>query len=217
MKKLTFIKLVSFLTLMFTGAFSHAGVILSVDSVVENSMGEHGCCGSLANMMNQQGLNSTYDSGITDFNTFTTSGVTHSGGDNTSWLSDSGVYSGYLIFDLGAAYSVENFAMWNGASGISASVNGFSLSTSLFSDFSVSTLAGNFNGHQAHFGANVYDMTDSIARYVRLDIDGNFGNSCCTAIGDIAFDVASVPEPANLAVLVLGLAGIGFSRKKKSA
>ena len=209
------------LFLLSLGSSAQAGVILSADSVIDNSMGELICCNStgVVEMLNQSGLSSNYTSGVTDFDTFTTSGVTHSGGDGTSWLSASNVFSGYVVFDLGAEYSVQNFAMWNGASGISASVNGFSLTTSLFSDFSVSTLVGNFSGQQSNYGATVYDITDTAARYVKLDIAGNFGNGCCTAIGDIAFDVNSVttvPEPASIVLFGLGLAGIGFSRKKRS-
>jgi len=47
---------------------------------------------------------------------------------------------------------------------------------------------------------------------------GDGGDSCCGSnlkVDNVA--TTSVPEPASLALLSLGLAGIGFSRKKKSA
>lgn len=217
--KFKILKIIFVSVSLFLSNVTTAGVILSVDSVITNTMGELNCCSdNLVDMLNQQGLSSTYVSGVTDFNTFTTSGVTHSGGDASSWLS-SGATSGFMVFDLGAQYNITNFVMWNGASGLDASVDGFSLTTSLVNDFSVSTFAGNFNGNQANTAANVYDMTDSFARYVRFDIVGNFGNSCCVAIGDIAFDVnvnvSSVPEPSTLAILALGMIGLASRRFNK--
>lgn len=205
------------LSLTFAASLVQAGVIMSA-TVSDNDMGHYASPYQTGNMLDQSGLSARYVSGATDFGSFTGSEVVHSGGDTTSWLSN-GSRSGYIVFDLGAAYRVSQFVMWNGTSGISASVNGFSLSTSMVSDFSTSTFAGNFTGHMTHYGATVYDMTDSTARYVRLSIDGNFGNSCCTGIGDLAFDVSAaqpveVPEPASLALLGLGLAGVSFSRKK---
>lgn len=219
--KATFASLIILLTSTLSGV-ANAGVILSIDSVIENSMGENNCCNDfLVDMLNQQGLSSNYVSGVTDFATFTSSGVTHSASDATSWLSAQSVLSGYLIFDLGAEYSINNFVMWNGAGGINASVNGFSLTTSLVSDFSVSTAVGSFNGQQDNYDATVYGMTNSFARYVRLDIESTFGNSCCTAIGEIAFDVGarvnSVPEPSTLAIFALSILGLASRRFKKQS
>ncbi len=208
------------LALVFASGIANAGQILSGGTVISNTMGVYPWPHSpVTDMLDQSGLSANYVSGVTNFATFTSSGVTHSGGDMNSWLSASGVYSGSLIFDLGAAYNVQQFAMWNGASGISASVARFSLETSLLADFSVSNAVGSFTGHQSHYGATVYDMTDTYARYVRMNIAGNFGNGCCTAIGDIAFDVTqgnNVPEPIGAALVGLGLVGLGAIRRRKA-
>lgn len=214
-------KIVAGAVLALVAGLSHAGQITAAGTVVASSMGNYGYgFGPESKMTNQSGLSANYISGVTDFDSFVTSGVTHSGGDSNSWLSASHVYSGYLTFDLGATYDISKFVMWNGASGISASVNGFSISTSNVSDFSSSTSVGSFTGHQSHYGATVYDLLDTNARYVKLSINGNFGNGCCTAVGDIAFDtqVSAVPESETYAMLLAGLGIVGsIVRRRKIA
>jgi len=208
------------LALATTGAAALAGTV-NTPTVVVNTMGEYGgLYPPVSAMLDQSGMSATYVSGVTDFATFVASGATHDIGDYVSWLSAERTYAGYLVLDLGATYTIANFVMWNGASGLSASVDQFSLETSETTDFTGAFLAGSFTGNQTFLGASVYDMTDSIGRYVKLTIGGNFGNPCCTAIGEIAFDVSpvgEVPEPVSLLLigLGLGLAGAVPSRRGK--
>jgi hypothetical protein len=199
----------------------HAGTILSPTAVVSSNMGEYDSVSyGFHNMYDQSGLSTPFVSGTTNFDTFVSNGVTHIADDSRSWLSRPGVFNGYVTFDLGGIYDVTKLVLWNGASGISASPNNFSFATSLTSDFSLSTSVGTFTGQGANYDATVYDVTESNARYVRMNIGGNFGNGCCTAIGEIAFDVGppastNVPEPTSVALLGLGLiAAFAGARRK---
>ncbi len=194
---------------------TNATLIISVDSVVENTMGDYPSINDIEYMINQQGLSSNYISGLTDFESFTSSDVVHTQGHGDAWYSDSRVYSGFFIFDLGAEYLLQSMVMWNAAGGINASVSSFSLTTSSTPDFISSSFAGEFTGSEANYLASVYDLTDSIARYIRMDIDGNFGNPCCTVIGEIAFggQAVNVTAPPMLLLLTLTLFGLTYRRK----
>ena len=206
--------------LILVSGFSQAGEITSASSVLTNTMGSYPNFGSVSKIIDQTGLSANYISGLTNFDTFISSGVTHAQHDNFGWLSAAGVYSGSLTFDLGSVLDVTKFVMWNGAEALTANVNGFSISTSSTSDFNSSVTVGNFNGQMANYGASVYDLTDTNARYVKLTINGNFGNGCCTAIGGIAFEtspVAAVPEPETYATLLAGLGLIGGALNRRKA
>jgi len=62
-------------------------------------------------------------------------------------------------------------------------------------------------------GDNVFTGIDTGSTlFTRAIVSGSF-----YAVDDVQFSAASVPEPATFALLGLGLAGIGFSRKKKTA
>lgn len=201
--------------LLFATALSHAtpmrGVRSPVDVVV-NTLGEYEeRWYPEENMINKSGLLTPFIDGVTDFTDYVYSAPLHEGWDDYSWLS-AYIYEGELVFDMGRNYRIWNFMMWNGATGINASPARFTVSTSRTLDFSESTVVGSFTGQQRDYVGTEYWITPSIGRYVKLTIDGNFGNYCCVAIGEVAFDAEllhPVPEPDALALAAAGLAAFG--------
>jgi hypothetical protein len=200
-----------------------AGVV-APGAVYNNTAGEYftGTYG-VGLLSDQSGLSSGYTAGVTDFATYTASGVTHAtseGGGGVTWLSNGiPTFPFVLDFDFGSGLNILSLALWNGTAGNDAAISRFRVFTSSASDFSVSTEVGLFTNPIGVGGpepVTVFDLTDSTGRYARIQVEGYYGNGCCTGIGEVAWDVGSVPEPGSLALLGLGLAGLGLSRRRKA-
>lgn len=221
----------SLISVLFASV-ANAGTVTS-GSVYNNTAGEFSVDYVVGLMSDQSGLSGNYVDGVTDFATFTASGVTHAtqeGAGGVTWLSN-GIpsFPFDLDFDLGAEMDIQSLALWNGTSGNDAAINSFDVFTSSTSDFAVATLVGSFNnpiGVDTPEPVTVFSLTPSTGRYVRLVVNSYYGNGCCAGIGEVAFDVnaaAVVAEPIpsmstyGMLVMILGLmllAAYGHSRNR---
>jgi len=164
--------------------------------------------GSTDNIINQSGLSVGYTSGVTDFDSYVS---THPTNDATNaWAGLTGPVLGDIVFDLGSVFNVDSFALWtqsntNAIDAFSILVNG--------------SLAGSFNaviGTGPNVAAQIFDLTMFAGQFVTLQVHSIHGGANVN-IGEVAFEAASVPEPTIIMLLGIGLAGLGFSRKKKAA
>lgn len=205
------------------------GATIVSGTVYNNTEGEFGALFPVDNLSNQSGLSNGYINGVTDFATYIASAPTHTRTDVNTWLSG-GIpsFPAILDFDLGGPGSIENLALWNGATGDGAHVQNFSVFTSNVADFSVSTLVGSFLNPQGvgldPYPVTVFDLANTSAQFVRLRFDSYYGLACCISVGEVAFDfeagVTPIPLPAGLPLFAggLGLLGLlGWRKRRKLA
>ncbi len=197
-------------------------VITSPISVIANTAGQLGGSGP-GNLIDQSGLSAGFVSGVTDFDTYIGSSPTHSRNSSAgAWVGGVFVFDGHIDFDLGSSQLIEQIALWNGTSNSTSAINSFTVFTSEDAGFGASTNVGSFNNAQNDasdpFPVSVFDLTDSTARYARLQINSHHGNGTVMGMGEIAFDtVAAVPEPATFGALSLSAIGVYYRRRRRQS
>ena len=211
------LQLTSFLLGSLWSLYVAAGVILSPIAITNNTLGTYGSipANSIDFTFDGSGL-PAFTSGVTDFATYAAINPSHASFDTTNaWASAAGVFSGVIDYDLGALYAINQVALWNQDGGALQGINSFDILTSDNSSFTGAVNVGSFNASDASTLMQTFALAPSVGQYLRLQINSNYGGTCCVTLGEIAADVDTVPEPGTLALLGLGLVGFAASRRRQ--
>ena len=166
-------------------------------------------------------LSSAYVSGVTDFDTYTASAFTtlSGGGSFNIWYSAANVLTGNFDFNLGGAYSIESFALWNDPQSAGQGVNSFTLLAASDAAFTTPTVLGSYSAVEGLGNANtaqVFTFAPTTASYVRVQIVSNHGSTFVTGISEAAFEVSAVPEAETYTMLLAGLGLVGFAARRRN-
>ncbi len=245
-----FARFLTFCVFLSMGLSSaHAGVILSPVSASATStnfvqVDTNGkSLYDIEYAINQGGLLSNFDSGITDFDTYLATNPLHDYlPESQEWfgalkgISVSGASVIFprdtLIFDLGDVYELDRFALWNEENGgiRSASISISSDNVNFTNVLTIQPAGNPFDPNISYqpdiynYGADVFSFSDLVsAQYLKFDLVCPNNNSVYAgcSLGEIAFSVAannasgSVPEPTSFAIMGLGLIGLAGARRRR--
>ena len=176
--------------------------------------------GTLTETLNQAGLSSNYISGVTDFDTYVATATHTNFFSGFEWFSNSGTTAAMVTYDLGMNYLVNKMALWNeessgiGLLNLLVSTDGINFTALLSNLFPTDNPLG------PQYLADVFTFGPTTFRYLRMDMSGCPqalpGSFRACAIGEVAFnEVAAVPVPAALPLLLAGLGALGVLRSRR--
>jgi hypothetical protein len=169
----------------------------------------------LNNMINKDGLSTTYASGVTDHATYLASVPTQASNPLAQYAVLSEAASVVYEMDLGLNYDLTHVILWNGPSSATTRVSSFTISVSSSPTFVTLQNLGTFTStpSSAHpVAAESFALTPGQGRYVRMEVTNSGGTR--TLIGEVAF-AGAIPEPsAAMLAAISCLALFRRSRRK---
>lgn len=207
--------------LTFGATTAQAAVILSPVSVTVTGGGTGGPFWKVENLINQNGLQTKYTPGVTDFDTYIAGDPKHDGRLNIEWFSAQNSRSAQLTFDFGVEVTLYKLAIWDENNSTQQSMSISTPDGGLIRKFSPAESAG------SRYGAQAFEFRPVTTRYLTLDITGcgekghlpQQSVEYC-GLGEIIFAdgsgvSAAVPEPATWAMMILGFGGIGAALRRR--
>lgn len=209
--------------LMLNSPALAATIISPVSAVIDN--GGPGF-GSINDTLNQNGLNSGFTSGVTDYDTYIATAPTHSfifAG--MEWFSNSPPPASPTVvtYDLGATFPINALALWNEESSgiatldLATSVDGVS-----FSNLVTGLTPIDNNSGDIDYAVESIPFATTNAQYVRFTMTGPTPDSDfdAVAIGEVAFRVENARNVTDggstMALLGCGLLGLCVAKRKGS-
>jgi hypothetical protein len=166
---------------------------------------------SPTNLINQSGITAPFTSGVTIFDTYfanpSQTFATSGNGGTNNWQSDTAFdlgSQGYLDFDLGAVYQIDQLAIWNRSLS--------NVTVKILKDLGgAEQVAGTFTllNRQSFGFSYAVDLLNFnatfVGRYVRLEINGvypfqgfNFGNASAGEV--VVSALPAGPSPPTLSI-----------------
>jgi hypothetical protein len=204
--------------ILFSGAQARADFVLSAQSVLSSPppIGDF----TFDRTIDQSGLSLGYTSGVTNFATYVAAAPIHTRNNTPpNFGATFSLPPVNVDYDLGSAFTVQRLAFWNYPFGDSGSVTALEVYTSSAPDFSGAVFAGVFaplpDGDGNINNVQVFDLTDTGARYVRLRATA-VAVPNGTGWSEIAFDAAIIPEPASLATVCPAIAALAAAMRRRA-
>ena len=130
--------------------------------------------------------------------------------------------TGTLVFDFGSVFSIENTQIWNygpGCCGNERSTKDMVIESSV--DGINYDIIGSYVLSQPitdPFGSDTVGLGGLNARFIKFDLNSTYGPSQYIGLSEVQFfgsEPNGAPEPATLALMGLGLAGLGAMSRRK--
>jgi hypothetical protein len=201
----------TFITFGSLAGGANAAVIISPSSI--SSSGRAQGVYDIELTINQSGLSTGYVSGVTDFDAYIASNPTHNGqsGEPTFYGTLNEKATIDLSFD--EPVLIDRVVLWNYPFLNSAGLSGIEIFVSPDASYTYLRSIGSFSPLDNVSDAQVFNITDTFAKFIRITTETDFSDFNITGFSEIAF--STIPEPSATALIGLAATALAVRRRRR--